>query len=270
MNLTATSLQLEMDRLTEADPQLIVDFPIQLPGPGYDEIIDWLKPAPHGTALLGLCQDGLPLLIDLSGMEPGGLILLDRRSDKSRVLLNIILASAIQLSRPGSVEIALISPHLEKFPCPPEGAFAFSWAEPWERAALDLLQEHLAASGVHGVRPTDRIFRLLILDEVDRFLPYLDQMTRELLTWATLNGPAQGCRVIASAPSNASFASPEPLAPEGMFLSSFTRRIQGHHPASRSSQDPLAPQIHPAVHARDGYFSINLAGESIPFWLPIL
>jgi hypothetical protein len=76
--------------------------------------------------------------------------------------------------------------------------------------------------------------------------------------------------VIASAGFTERATSPEELSQQAAFLASFSRRIQGQHPASRSSQDPLPPQIHPAVHTRDGYFSINLGGEAVPFWLPDL
>jgi hypothetical protein len=52
------------------------------------------------------------------------------------------------------------------------------------------------------------------------------------------------------------------------FLACFGTRITGHHPGSRSSRQPLAPQIDPASYVRDGYHTIRSSGESIPFWLP--
>jgi hypothetical protein len=268
MNLTETAIQLEALRRTNhrADrfpAEAGTDSPPRISNPEYEEILQKLVPAPTGTALLGLCQDGLPLLLDLASNSPGGLLLLDPQPDRIRALLTGIIASVIHLSPPESIEIFLISPQLDQFPHPPEGAYVFRWADMRKKGAQELLYEFLSAAGNQEFTLPDNRLRLLLLDEAHQFLPILDRYTQDLLGWAATNGPQSGCRVVASALAVESGT----LLPEA-FLASFDVRVYGHPPDSRSSRLAPAPQIDPATHTREGYFSINIAGESTPFWLP--
>lgn len=273
MNLTETAIQLEALRRTNhredlfpaegASPEGGPNSPPGVPYPEYEELIQKLGPSPTGTALLGFCQDGLPLLLDLASNSQGGLLLLDPQPDHIRALLTGIIASVIELSPPESIEIFLISPRLDQFPHPPEGAFAFRWADMRGRAAHSLLYEFLSAAGNQEYHQPDGRLRLLVLDEAHQFIPGLDRYTQDLLSWVAVNGPSQGCRVVASSLAiESGFLLPE------SFTTSCQVRVYGHHPGSPAASQATAPRIESPGQAGTGYFSINIAGESTPFWLP--
>lgn len=262
MNLTEIASQLEILRRTKRLPGVFQEANETIPGPGYEELMHWLSPAPTGTALLGLCEDGQPLLYDLAGSAPGGVLIMDTDASRSRALQALLIASVIHLGPYGSVEVVLISPNLDEYPYPPEGAYTFDWAHPGEPRALDLLYSFLAVSEDQDTTPDDGRLRLLIIDEAHLVIPPLDRYTQELLTWVAARGPEECCRVIAGSSARHSRELPD------AFLSAFRSRIHGHHPASRSTRMPTAPQIEAAQNPSVGYYSIDLDGVSTSFWLP--
>ena len=102
--LKMTVMETEPDPLEEAHQGKNAD---QLPG--LSEILDQTGPLPPHSVILGICEDGLPFLFDLTNPAPGSLLIVgDEGSGKSR-LVRSVLASAMQLSKPNQLSFSIIT-----------------------------------------------------------------------------------------------------------------------------------------------------------------
>lgn len=83
--------------------------------PSLETILDRCGSLPPYSVILGMCEDGLPFVLDLANPAPGALIAVgDTGSGKTR-LLKAILASAIYLNSGEQVAFNLILQDLDKY-----------------------------------------------------------------------------------------------------------------------------------------------------------
>lgn len=78
--------------------------------PSLAEVLAQAGPLPPQSVLLGMCEDGLPFLFDLTNPAPGSLLIVgDSGSGKTR-LVKSLLASARHLSKPNQLSYSIITP----------------------------------------------------------------------------------------------------------------------------------------------------------------
>lgn len=65
-------------------------------------------------ALIGMCEDGLPILLDFTNPAPGSLLIAGDTGSGKRQLIDSVLASVSRLSQPGQVKITMISQETEE------------------------------------------------------------------------------------------------------------------------------------------------------------
>ncbi len=67
-------------------------------------------------ALVGMCEDGLPFILDFSNPAPGSLLIAGDFGSGKKSLIDSLLASSARLSRPDEVKIFTVSEKLEPSP----------------------------------------------------------------------------------------------------------------------------------------------------------
>jgi hypothetical protein len=257
MSLAATSIQSDVRNQFRSRASAVSEPDFLMPGYEYENILHWASPAPVGSALLGICPDGFPLLLKLCEPGTSGMLIQSRVPGPGRTLFSLILSSALYLNQSGTIQASLISPHLDEFSCPPNGAYEFSWAEAGEDKALALLFAFVAAVEDHWNGHPDGILRLLLLDEVDQIFPSLDPFSQEVLIWAASEGPGASCQVIASLTHGGENVLPR------TFLDAFGLRIDDRIPVGG-----LPGQRTPGPNSSQDYFTSDRSGNAIQFRLP--
>ncbi|MBW8010154.1 MAG: hypothetical protein FVQ83_02775 [Chloroflexi bacterium] len=76
-------------------------------------ILDQFSSHPENALLMGVCEDGLPLFLDLKDPSPGAILLVGDNSFGNQRHLRTILYSACKLNNPTNVNVHMISPQPE-------------------------------------------------------------------------------------------------------------------------------------------------------------
>jgi hypothetical protein len=150
-----------------------------------------IRDLPAEIAVLGLGEDGLPLLFDLRDPRPGPILVLgDKFSGKTR-LLQTIVQSLILRNRPGQVQFAVLSGKPNQWQALNQirRDYFLCLHSNYERAAATAILElcDLVEARQHG-EAIDRSI-LFILDGMDT-VPYMDFGVRMNFEWLLKEGPA--------------------------------------------------------------------------------
>jgi len=77
--------------------------------PAFEAVLKQLVGVPRETALLGVCEDGLPVLLDLNDPAPGSLLVCADDFDLRMGVLRTLLQSAMALNSPRHVQFLVLS-----------------------------------------------------------------------------------------------------------------------------------------------------------------
>jgi len=86
-------------------PQSFASDRIQAQLPNLHEVLAGLPFLSHETALLGVCEDGIPLLLDLRNPSPGALLVIAAQTSTSSEMLDVICQSLQVANAPFSLQI---------------------------------------------------------------------------------------------------------------------------------------------------------------------
>lgn len=229
--------------------------------PLLDDLLGRLDPLPERALLLGLCEDGFPLLLDLADPASGSLLVASDVQLGNASLLGSILASACRLNRPDQLQTHVISPH--------RGDFTHLYAQPHfgeffhpqsARSAHFIqylwgLVERRRFGYDHGA------IQLVVIDALDLLLDGLSPAHREDLLWLVRTGPSQGVWLLAALGTAYYRPAMHPL------IEAFPTRILGRTRSPRLttylSGDPSldASRLHPGAQ-----FFVRTGGQLLGFW----
>jgi hypothetical protein len=85
------------------------DQVLEIQTPTLGEVLQAVQPIPPQTCLVGLCEDNVPFLLDLTGSDTGSLLVTGDPSCGKTQHLKVIAESAICLNSPHEVQIAVIT-----------------------------------------------------------------------------------------------------------------------------------------------------------------
>lgn len=89
--------------------QRIPDQVQEIQTPTLAEILQAVQPIPPQTCVVGLCEDNLPFLLDLTGSDTGSLLVTGDPSCGKTEHLKVLAESAIGLNSPHEVQIAVLT-----------------------------------------------------------------------------------------------------------------------------------------------------------------
>jgi hypothetical protein len=100
----------------EPPAQIFVETPAQEEAaakspraPFLEEVLDRISNPPAQTAILGVCDDGLPILLDLNDPAPGAVLVASDDDVLRTRLLRALLQTCVALNSPRSVQFLILS-----------------------------------------------------------------------------------------------------------------------------------------------------------------
>jgi hypothetical protein len=169
--------------------------------PSLQAVLQANQPWPHNSCLVGICDDNLPFVLDLTNPTAGGLLVIaDPGSGKTR-LLESLLASIAALNGPGQALFHIIAQDAQEFERVSQAENCqniFTVDDP----ATNPLLEKLALLCNQRQTGSDRGPALMVaIDNLASFLQFLPQdATRDLYTLIT-QGSNSRVWIIAGVPS---------------------------------------------------------------------
>lgn len=160
--------------------------------PTLREIVNQLRPLPPYNALLGVCEDGLPFLFDLSDPSPGSILITgEAGSGKSR-LLRGILASAGAMNRADQVSFNLICTDFGLFSDVNRSAHCLNSVSTYDRSSSELVIDlaKIAEQRKSGRQRGPII--ILAIDDLGTLLSYNEFEVFSHLKWLVKFGPESG------------------------------------------------------------------------------
>ena len=160
--------------------------------PSIREIINQLRPLPPYNALLGVCEDGLPFLFDLSDPSSGSILITgDTGTGKSR-LLRGILASASTMNRADQVAFNLICQDFALFSDICRSSHCINSVSTYDRASSELVIDlaKIAEQRKSGRQRGPII--ILAIDDLATLLSYNEFELFSHLKWLVKHGPDSG------------------------------------------------------------------------------
>jgi hypothetical protein len=244
------------------------DFALSLPaprpqGPSLQTLLRKIGPQPPYSVLIGLCEDGLPFLFDLSDPSPGTiLITADRQSGKTR-LLQSILTSTSQLNSMEEVNFYLITSHPDESQSVQQHGHCLDILRPEERAASALVLDFAA---IANQRRSGREFgpaMILAIDDLASLGQQLDQKETRYLQWLLQYGPQSRVWTVATLESERVRQVDRRLVP------SFGTRLIGKI-ASPGLANLLSGYPDPVCESLEAgsQFCVLYGNEWIRFWIP--
>jgi hypothetical protein len=231
--------------------------------PSLAGLIRKIGPQPPYSALVGLCEDGLPFLLDLSDPVPGAILIAgDPGSGKTR-LLQSLLASVGVFSGPEELCYTLITSRSQENALLQDQPHCLGILAPGERPAVELV---LAYAEVANQRRTGREngpVTILAIDDLAALDRQMDDKSTRYLQWLLLTGPQVGVWTIATLDAGQARALDRRLLP------AFATRLIGKI-ASPEAASLLAGYPDPLVAALEGgdQFCVLYGNEWIRFWIP--
>jgi hypothetical protein len=219
-----------------------------------------LGPLPRYSAIIGVCEDGLPLLFDLSNPSAGCILILGSAQTGKCKLLKSILLSASLLNSPRDVNYFLVTPDPGKFADLAGYDHCSGVYSSYERAARELIIE---LASIAEQRKSGRQIGAMIILAIDDLYTFLKDREFEVdlhLKWLLKNGPNNGVWCIAT-------LKPEyitKLRSEHLLLFK-TRLIANSHPLSLEPGNRL-----PSQNSYPDTFKTQIGSQPVHFWIPDL
>lgn len=218
---------------------------------------------PDLTAILGICEDGLPVLLELSNPRPGSVLVGGSQLTGSKRLFELAMISILAKSTPHDVEILVVTRDPEdwkvfkNFPGQPNIEFLPVYDRTSGAAIFRLcnkLEERMTG------RPSATV-QVLIVDDLNA-LNFVDYDVQTNFQWLAKEGPQYQVWTFAGIEA-------ENIQTSDRFLSSFQTRILGQIHDSfaagwlANARPPDVATFHPTQQ-----FTTRVNQNWLNFWLP--
>jgi len=185
---------------------------------------------PRSSALLGICEDGLPFLLDLTNPAAGSLLVFGDPASGKTALMETLLISATALNQPKQLTYRIIASQPDEYEHLVEAPHcqAFLPVEDGNLAGLiNELDEIISTRKQRG--PTDPAI-LLVIDDLPTLLQFVDETTYHRLYGLIRHGPRYRVWTAATLVGRQN----EQIAPR--FLTAFRSQLFGYMMNERLAQ----------------------------------
>jgi hypothetical protein len=240
--------------LDESDLQQVV-LPVSL-----DQVLAQSGILPPQSVVLGVCDDGLPFLLDLTNPSPGALLICGDAAAGKSTLLQTILDSAAHLNSPTQLKLSVVAAEIGPFIHLAKTEQCQEIFTSQEEVVRDLIAEMADIAETRRRQSSQDPAILLVIDDLAECLDHLDQETFNRLYWLIRHGPRSRVWTIATLPMERAGEI------EPRFLSAFRTRLFGKTAdrrlvATLSGDDELQPR-----GLEKGQFYIPYGGEWLRLW----
>lgn len=213
-------------------------------------------PLPEGTSYLGLCNDGLPLFMDLGDSTSGSLMIVGDEPNRLVRFLRFFIASTMAINPPSIFRCSVISPNIGFFADLSQTGHMEKMYSSFETAAFEhIVDLAILAEQRRSGRHTG-VIHLLIIDDLIQILKYRDFDTLNHLSWLISNGPRNSVWTAATIDRNSlSIADKKIISTFGTYI--FNNPIFDR-----------APILGPGNGSLVDNFTTQIGSQSIHFHLP--
>jgi hypothetical protein len=216
-----------------------------------------IEPLPHHSVVIGACDDGLPVLMDLSNPRAGSILIIADPCSGKTGLLTSILSSACTTNPARSLRVTCISSKPGQLDGIARLPHAYQLSSP-----EDTLMEYIRIVEERTASSKSSPAVLLAIDDLPNLLTRLEPIQVEQLIWLIKQGPAVQVRVIATAESEKL-----PYLGESI-LDSFGAWLVGK---MENPQDGTNLALIPKETSRNlkpgSQFCVYFEDDWVPFWV---
>jgi len=166
--------------------------------PTLQHVLQDLIPLPPNSMFLGVCEDGLPLMLELSDPTPGAVLISGDYMPANRYALHALLASLYALNNPDDLHLHWVTTNPDAMPDVAASPHCLGILSPYERAVGDLVGSLAEIAEQRRYGRQEGAAQVLILDNLSLTLTHLEDRGRATLKWLLQNGPESQIWVVAT------------------------------------------------------------------------
>ncbi len=233
--------------------------PINLPM-SVDQVLSKSGKLPLNSLVLGICDDGLPFLLDLTNPAPGALLVCGDAGTGKTKLVNSILDSASRLNTPAQLELSIIAVNIDEYMHLSHFEHCQEIFNADEAVTGELIGELVDIAEQRRRQHPENPAILLVIDDLAECLEHLDQEAFSKLYWLIRHGPRSRVWTIATLPAERA------RQIEPRFLSAFRTRLCGRMADSRLAATLSGDANFQTRRLEEGQFYIPYGGEWLRLW----
>jgi hypothetical protein len=222
-------------------------------------------PLPSRTAALGYCDNGLPMLFDLTDARTGPLLVLgDREAGKSN-LVRVLLRSAAHFNPPADFQYLLITSRPDEYAAlaaagKQSGHCLGSYGTYDQDAAIQIIRmAAMAEERYNSQRPSPAV--VIVFDDL-RFATGLDCDTRLNFEWLLKHGPPVQIWPVAVQSTQAALDM-------GRWTTQFRTRLIGNMPEKAAHRLSMYAGLRSDQIMAGNQFGIHIHDTWLRFWVPV-
>jgi hypothetical protein len=188
---------------------------------GFDAVIEQISPLPAYSLLIGVCEDGTPLILDLQSPSSGPILLVSDNRFGNRQLLRSMLLSACRLNTGQDVNIHLVTPNVRAYPKLVRQPHFIQAFDRRDMASWILVEEFVRLGRERQMGMEAYPMQIFAIDEIDLLLQDFEKELLQQFQWLLEVGPEVNIWVAATLSANHVHRRWQPL------LKSFRTQIFG-------------------------------------------
>jgi hypothetical protein len=233
---------------------------LQVGTPLLSEVLNELGELPPHSVVLGLAEDGLPVLFNLDNPDTGALLVAGDPGSGKTSFLNTFIRSACTTNSPRSLRFCCLSTRPEEFYSHKTLPHCYKVQSSYSDEAFSTIEDlvEVAEQRKYGRFGGEAV--LLVIDDLPGIVEQLGQEGVDLLRWLVEHGPFSKVWTIASLDTTQSGRLPNGLSDS--FPTWILGRIDGGKVGSNLAKD----RIRPAAGLIPGAQFCTYSEEWIRFW----
>ena len=221
--------------------------------------ITYLDPLPAYSAVVGVCLDGLPLLLDLTNPTPGSILVVGEEPSSRTKIMNGLMTSICLINRVDQVQIDMISSQPGNYSAVYDFINCRNNLSSYDRKSAELI---IHATALAEQRKSGRQLGPMIVIGIDNVSEFIKNDAFEVknhLLWLLQHGPKNGVWPVVS-------IDPYSIRDQDMnLITSFKTQIFANDPLRNL---PVSNLLIDQSEVRAEYFT-SMGGRRIGFWVPV-
>jgi len=224
------------------------------------DVLDRLGDLPPGSAVVGICEDGLPLLFDLTEPSAGSILIQGDNPLANTRLLQTILASAAALNPADRLQFTIVTPNPGEFQDFEKMNQCRAVISAFDRVSSELVIELAEITEQRRYGRNRGEVEILAMDDLPAFVQNNDYEVNAYLKWLVQYGPRSSIWPVATV-KNA-----QVWRMENGNLQVFGTVFQGQTSTNRLASSGGSGAL-PGSNCA-GLFSTTIGREWVRFWVP--
>lgn len=166
--------------------------------PGLEEVIEQISPLPAFSLLIGICEDGTPLIVELKNTKTGPVLASGDNRFGNQQLLHSMLLSACMLNSQEDMKIHLVAPNVRAYPELIRQGHVVQAFNSQDMASKVLLEEFVRLGRDRKRGKEVYPMQILAIDELDLLLQDFEKVLLKQFQWLLEVGPEVNLWVVAT------------------------------------------------------------------------